>query len=76
MWIVKRMSTARILVLTLALGAGGVAAHIENGSQNKPPPIESVAQFQSVDVPVAPQALAHQTAALSLSSMPSGGHAI
>src|SRR3981189_73671 len=52
MWIVKRMNTARIVVLTIALGAGGVAAYLASGSDRKPP-AEPVAQLQTVDVLVA-----------------------
>ena len=47
------MNTARIVVLTIALGAGGVAAYLASGSDNKPPPAEPVAQLQTVDVLVA-----------------------
>jgi hypothetical protein len=47
MWIVKRMSTAPIVVLTIALGGG---AYLANGSGNKPPPTEPVAQLKPVDV--------------------------
>src|SRR6202043_2191158 len=53
MWKVKRMNTARIVVLTIALGAGGVAAYLASGSDSKPPPTEPVAQLQTVDVLVA-----------------------
>src|ERR1700736_1792722 len=53
MWKVKRMNTARIVVLTIALGAGGVAAYLASGSDNKPLPTEPVAQLQTVDVLVA-----------------------
>jgi pilus assembly protein CpaB len=52
MWKVKRMNTARIVVLTIAVGAGGVAAYLASGSDNKPPP-EPVAQLQTVDVLIA-----------------------
>src|SRR5450759_4156981 len=51
MWKVKRMNTARIVVLTVAVGAGGVAAYLASGS-DKPPPAP-VAQLQTVDVLVA-----------------------
>jgi pilus assembly protein CpaB len=51
MWKVKRMNTARIVVLTIAVGAGGVAAYLASGS-DKPPPAP-VAQMQTVDVLVA-----------------------
>jgi pilus assembly protein CpaB len=52
MWKVKRMNTARIVVLTIAVGAGGIAAYLASGS-DKPPPIQPVAQMQTVDVLVA-----------------------
>jgi pilus assembly protein CpaB len=47
------MNTARIVVLTIALGAGGVAAYLASGSDNKTLPAEPVAQIQTVDVLVA-----------------------
>src|SRR5450756_1080841 len=47
------MNTARIVVLTIAVGAGGVAAYLASGSDNKPAPTEPVAQMQTVDVLVA-----------------------
>jgi pilus assembly protein CpaB len=54
MWKVKRMNRARIIVLSIALGAGGVAAYLASGSDSKsPPPTEPVAQLQTVDVLVA-----------------------
>jgi pilus assembly protein CpaB len=53
MWKVKRMNTARIVVLTIAVGAGGIAAYLASGSDNKPLPAEPVAQLQTVDVLVA-----------------------
>ena len=53
MWKVKRMNTARIVVLTIAVGAGGVAAYLASGSDPKPPPSEPVAQLQTVDVLIA-----------------------
>jgi pilus assembly protein CpaB len=46
------MNTARIVVLTIAVGAGGIAAYLASGS-DKPPPTEPVAQLQTVDVLVA-----------------------
>ena len=52
MWKVKRMNTARIVVLTIAVGAGGVAAYLASGS-DKDPPSAPVAQLQTVDVLVA-----------------------
>ena len=53
MWIVKRMNTARIVVLTIALSAGGVAAYLASGFDNKPPPTAPIAQLPTVDVLVA-----------------------
>jgi pilus assembly protein CpaB len=47
------MNTARIVVLTIALSAGGVAAYLARGSDNKPLPAEPVVQLQTVDVLVA-----------------------
>jgi pilus assembly protein CpaB len=47
------MYTARIVVLTIALSAGGVAAYLASGSDNKPLPAEPVAQLQTVDILVA-----------------------
>jgi pilus assembly protein CpaB len=47
------MNTARIVVLTIALGAGGIAAYLASGSDSKPPPAAPVAQLQTVDVLVA-----------------------
>jgi pilus assembly protein CpaB len=47
------MYTARIVVLTIALSAGGVAAYLASGSDNKPLPAEPVAQLKTVDVLVA-----------------------
>jgi len=53
MWKVKRMNTARIVVLTIAVGAGGVAAYLASGSDKAPAPAEPVAQMPTVDVLVA-----------------------
>ena len=53
-WVVTRMMTARIVVLTIALGAGGVAAYLASGSDNKPAPVaEPAVTLQTVDVLVA-----------------------
>ena len=46
------MNTARIVVLIIALGAGGIAAYLASGS-DKPPLTEPAAQLQTVDVLVA-----------------------
>jgi pilus assembly protein CpaB len=53
MWDVKRMNTARIVVLTLALGAGGVAAYLASGSDRRAEPVPVAAQMETVDVLVA-----------------------
>jgi pilus assembly protein CpaB len=48
------MNTARIVVLVIALGAGGVAAYLASGAgDNKPPPPAPVAQLPTVEVLVA-----------------------
>ena len=47
------MNTARIVVLTNAVGADGIAAYLVNGSDSKPLPTEPIAQLQTVDVLVA-----------------------
>jgi pilus assembly protein CpaB len=52
MWKVKRMNTARIVVLTIAVGAGGIAAYLASGSDSKAPTVP-VAQLPTVDVLVA-----------------------
>jgi pilus assembly protein CpaB len=52
MWKVKRMNTARIIVLTIAAGAGLTALYLASGSDEKPAPAP-VAQLQTVDVLIA-----------------------
>ncbi len=48
------MYTARIVVLIIALGAGGLAAYLASGSDNKTAaPVQPVAQLETVDVLVA-----------------------
>src|SRR4051794_37220729 len=47
------MNTARILVLIIALSAGGVAAYLASGFENKSQPSAPIAQLQTVDVLVA-----------------------
>jgi pilus assembly protein CpaB len=48
------MNIARIVVLTIALSAGGVAAYLASGSDNnKPAPVESAAKLQTAEVLVA-----------------------
>jgi pilus assembly protein CpaB len=47
------MNTARIIVLIIAISAGGIAAYLASGSDNKPATTEPVAQLQTVEVLVA-----------------------
>ena len=47
------MNTARIVVLTIALGAGAVAAYLASGSDNKTATAVQVPQLQTIDVLVA-----------------------
>ena len=48
------MNTARIVVLVIALGAGGVAAYLASGYDNKPAPVLPVAEkLPTVEVLVA-----------------------
>jgi pilus assembly protein CpaB len=58
MWKVKRMNRARIAVLAIALGAGGVAAYLVSGSDERPAPVQPVAQLPTVDVLVAKSEIA------------------
>ena len=58
MWKVKRMNTARIVVLTIAVGAGGIAGYLASGSDEKPAQVAPVAQLQTVDILVAKSAIA------------------
>jgi pilus assembly protein CpaB len=53
MWKVKRMNRARIVVLAIAIGAGGVAAYLASGSSDNKPAPEPVVQLPTVDVLVA-----------------------
>ena len=53
MWKVKRMNTARIVVLTIAIGAGGIAAWLASGSDKTDAPAAPVAQLPTVDILVA-----------------------
>ncbi len=61
------MNIARIVVLTVALVACGLAAYLAGRSDNKPPPNKPVAQLQSVDEPEQSEALAHARQASTLS---------
>jgi pilus assembly protein CpaB len=47
------MNTARIVVLTLALGAGGFAAYLARGTDSTPAPAQPVVQLPTVEVLVA-----------------------
>ena len=47
------MNTARIVVLTIAIGAGGIAAYLASGSDQPAAPTAPVAQLQTVDILVA-----------------------
>jgi pilus assembly protein CpaB len=47
------MNTARIVVLAVALGAGGIAAYLASGSADKPAPAAPTAQLPTIDVLVA-----------------------
>jgi len=53
MWKVKRMNTSRIVVLTTAGGAGGIAAYLADQSGNKPLPTEPGTRLPTADVLVA-----------------------
>jgi len=54
MWKVKRMNPARIVVLTIAVGAGGVAAYLASRTGPEPvAPAKPVAQMQTIEVLVA-----------------------
>ena len=66
MWKVKRMNRARIVVLTIAIGAGGVAACLASGSDSEAsPPTEQVVQLRTVDV-----LAANSDIGLGLTAMP------
>ena len=47
------MNTARIVVLTIALGAGGVAAYLASGTDKQTAAVEPAVQLPTVDVLVA-----------------------
>ena len=48
MWKVKRMNTACIVVLTIAIGAGGIAAYLTSGSDHQfAAPATPIAQLQT-----------------------------
>lgn len=47
------MNIARIVVLTIALSAGGVAAYLARGTDATPQPVEPVAQLPTTEILVA-----------------------
>ena len=47
------MNRARIVVLTVAICAGGIAAYLASGTDSAPPPVAPVAQLPTTDVLVA-----------------------
>ena len=47
MWKVKRMNPARLAVLGIAIVAGGIAAYLASGSDDKPAPV-AVAQLREL----------------------------
>jgi len=52
--VVKRMNIARVVVLIIALSAGGVAAYLARGAEDKSQPVaEPVAQLPTVEILVA-----------------------
>ncbi len=53
MWEVKRMNTARIVVLAIAVGAGSIALYLASSSDQAPPPVAPVVQLPTMDVLVA-----------------------
>ncbi|MDB5618657.1 Flp pilus assembly protein CpaB [Tardiphaga sp.] len=52
------MNTARIVVLAIAVGAGGVALYLASSSEQAPAPVAPVAQLQTTDVLVAKSEIA------------------
>jgi hypothetical protein len=49
MWKVKRMNTACIVVLTIAIGAGGISAYFASGSDHQlAAPAATIAQLQTL----------------------------
>jgi Flp pilus assembly protein CpaB len=72
------MNTARIVVLTIAVGAGGVAACLASGHDNQPLLTEPVAQRQSADALGQSElvACARQTGPLASDGKPSKGRTI
>jgi hypothetical protein len=75
MWIVKRMSTARIVVLTITLSALG-AAFLASWSDNRPLPTEAVSQLQGTNAPVHSDEHQGGTLSLALESKSSKGRTI
>ena len=49
MWKVKRMNTACIVVFTIAIGAGGIAAYLASGTDHQSAaPAAPIAQLQTL----------------------------
>src|SRR5687768_727797 len=53
MWKVKRMNSARVIVLAIAIIAGGIAAYLASGSDPQPVAQAPAPQLDTVDVLVA-----------------------
>lgn len=53
LWKVKRMNPARLIVLAIALGAGGIAAYLASSSEPTPAAQSPQPQLKTVDVLVA-----------------------
>jgi hypothetical protein len=75
MWIVKRMSTARIVVLTIAFSASG-AAYLASWSDSRPLPTETVSQLQGMNAPEQSDSRQAGTLSLALESKSSKGRTI
>jgi hypothetical protein len=55
MWKVKRMNTACIVVLTIAIGAGGIAADLASGFDHQSAaPAAPIAQLQTLQRQIRP----------------------
>lgn len=53
LWKVKRMNSARIIVLAIAIGAGGIAAYLASGSDPQPVAVAPAPKLDTIDVLVA-----------------------
>ena len=55
MWKVKRMNTACIVVFTIAIGAGGIAAYLASGTDHQSAaPAAPIAQLQTLQQQIQP----------------------